>query len=184
MEWTTTISPLAVTKWTGAGSSYRQILTSTRPVCVLDKNAAQQLFQDEDPIGKTIEYEGTALVIVGVVEETNRFEPVINSIEDYYMYMSSSNSGKIFLPKAIGHPCSPMTSRKEVAVRCASTGIHEPGGHQRGRLAQHFHHQYHPEIPAEDVLQQARNCKTCPTPPTNSLSGLPVSPCWWAASVS
>ena len=45
-------------------------------------------------MGKTIEYNSTALVVVGVVEVANRFEPVINSIEDYYTYMGNSTSGE------------------------------------------------------------------------------------------
>ena len=80
-------------------------------MAIIDSNTAEQLFQGEDPIGKTIEYASTALVVIGVVEESNQFEPVINSIDDYYLYMSSSTSGKVLSPQRHLAPlCLPMTS--------------------------------------------------------------------------
>lgn len=147
-----------------------------RAVCVLDKKAAQQLFQDEDPIGKTIEYEGTALGIVGVVEETNRFEPVINSIEDYYMYMSSSTSGKIFLPKAIWPSLFAYDEPEEVAVRCASTEAMSQVGTNVADLLNTSLTNDTLKYRAEDVLQQARELQ--------DLSNATNQQLIWIASIS
>ncbi len=67
-----------------------------RRVAVLDTNAAQELFLGEDCIGKTIEIKGTPYEIVGIVTEKDTYEPVINSLDDYYMYHSSS-AGKVYI---------------------------------------------------------------------------------------
>lgn len=140
-----------------------------RPVAIIDSNTAEQLFQGEDPIGKTIEYASTALVVIGVVEESNQFEPVINSIDDYYLYMSSSTSGKVFLPNAIWPSLFAYDEPQEVAVRAASTEAMSPGGYPGGGLAQRGAFQRNHSIPAEDVLQQARELQDLvPTPPTSS----------------
>lgn len=73
---------------------------SFRKVAVLDKDAATSLFEGENPIGKTIEIKQEPFVVIGIVEKSSQFEPVINSIEDYYMYAQSS-SGKVYVPSAI-----------------------------------------------------------------------------------
>ena len=42
--------------WTGAGCSFPADFNEYRPVAIIDNNTAEQLFQGEDPVGKTIEY--------------------------------------------------------------------------------------------------------------------------------
>jgi len=68
-----------------------------RKVAIIHKDVAASLFQNEDPIDQTIEIKGEPFVVIGVVDKSSGFEPVINSLEDYYTYMGSS-SGQIFLP--------------------------------------------------------------------------------------
>ena len=70
-----------------------------RPIAVIDSNTAKLLFQGEEPIGKTIEYDSIALVVIGVVEEDSKFEPVINTLEDYFTYAQSNSAGKSFPPQ-------------------------------------------------------------------------------------
>lgn len=74
--------------------------SSFRKVAVLDKDSADTLFEGEDPIGKTIEIKQEPFVVIGVIEKSSKFEPVINSLEDYYMYAQSS-SGKVYVPSAV-----------------------------------------------------------------------------------
>ncbi len=71
--------------------------TENRKVALLDKNSADSLFQGEDPIGKTIEIKQEPFVVVGVITEAEEFEPVINTIEDYYTY-AQDTTGKVYIP--------------------------------------------------------------------------------------
>lgn len=68
-----------------------------RKVAVLDENSAEALFQGIDPIGKTLEIQKEAFTVVGVITKASKFEPVINTIEDYYTYAESSN-GAVYVP--------------------------------------------------------------------------------------
>ncbi len=70
-----------------------------KKVAILDENSAKSLFQGEEAVGKTIEVKGRPYVVVGVVTKLETFEPVINSIEDYYMYQQRS-SGIVYVPDA------------------------------------------------------------------------------------
>ena len=88
-------------------------------MAVIDSNTAKSLFQGENPIGRTIEYNTTALVVVGVVELDTKFEPVINSEEDYYTYMSNRNAGAVFLPNVIWPTL--FAYDQELAVRVSYT---------------------------------------------------------------
>ncbi|WP_298481802.1 ABC transporter permease [uncultured Ruminococcus sp.] len=68
-----------------------------RKVVILDNTAVKSLFSSDNPIGETIDIGGEPFTIVGIAVESNTFEPVINSEEDYWTYMGSSG-GKMFIP--------------------------------------------------------------------------------------
>lgn len=68
-----------------------------RKVAILDDDSAETLFEGENPVGKTIEIQQEPYVVIGVMEKSSTFEPVINSIEDYYMYAEES-SGSVYVP--------------------------------------------------------------------------------------
>lgn len=147
-----------------------------RPVCILDSNAADQLFQGEDPIGKTIEYNATALVVIGVVKESNQFEPVINTLDDYYMYMSSSSAGKVFLPYSIWPSLFAYDEPQEVAVRCTSTEAMSQVGTQVADLLNESNLNENVRYRAEDVLKQAKELQ--------DLSNSTNQQLIWIASIS
>lgn len=69
-----------------------------RKVVILDDSSAESLFQGEDPIGKTVEIKQEPYVVIGVIEKSSTFEPVINSMEDYYMYASNNTTGSVYVP--------------------------------------------------------------------------------------
>jgi len=71
-----------------------------RKVAIIHKDVAASLFQNEDPIGQTIEIKGEPFIVIGIVDKSSAFEPVINSLEDYYTYAGNS-SGQIFLPSGV-----------------------------------------------------------------------------------
>lgn len=66
-------------------------------VAVVDKTLAEGLFQGESPVGKVIDISGEPFTVIGVAVKNSSFEPVINSVEDYYTYNQTS-SGLVFIP--------------------------------------------------------------------------------------
>lgn len=71
-------------------------------VCLLDTVAVDAAFEGEDPIGKIIDFQDEPVVVIGIVEYRNTFEPVIHTLDDWYTYSSASQgSGKIFLPQKV-----------------------------------------------------------------------------------
>ena len=68
-----------------------------RKVAILDEDSAEALFQGEEAVGKTIEIKQEPYVVIGIVTKIKEFEPVINSIEDYYMYAEQS-AGSVYIP--------------------------------------------------------------------------------------
>lgn len=74
--------------------------TKFRKVAILDKDVASSLFAGEDPLGKTLEIAGEPFTVVGIVEKSTKFRPVINSEEDYKRYMSNQES-KIYIPNSV-----------------------------------------------------------------------------------
>ena len=147
-----------------------------RPVAIIDSNTADQLFQGENPIGKTIEYNSVALVVVGVVKESNQFEPVINSIEDYYTYMSNSTAGKVFLPYSIWPSLFAYDEPQEVAVRASSTEAMSGVGTSVADLLNEQNQNENIKYRAEDVLKQARELQ--------DLSNATNQQLIWTASIS
>ena len=76
-------------------------LTQSKKVCLIDETAYSSGFQGEDPIGKVVDIMGEPFTVVGVVSQKSKFEPVINSIQDYYTY-SNTSSGAVPPPLRIG----------------------------------------------------------------------------------
>lgn len=74
--------------------------TKFHKVAILDQTAASSLFQEESPLGKTIEIGGEPFTVIGVAQKKEEFEPVINSMEDYEMYLGEQASGIVYLPSA------------------------------------------------------------------------------------
>lgn len=65
---------------------------------IIDNKASESLFSGEDPLGKVIDISGEPFKIIGVAVQSSKFEPVINSYEDYQLYNQDTTSGKIFIP--------------------------------------------------------------------------------------
>lgn len=91
-----------------------------RKNAVLDEKAAQMLFGSESPIGQVIEVMGEPFTVVGLAVRSSEFEPVINSVKDYQLYMSGS-SGSIFLPDSTWPIIYRFDEPHSIAVRANST---------------------------------------------------------------
>ena len=73
-------------------------LTGFRKVIILDETAAEQAFTNTDPIGEVLDIRGEPFVVIGIVNsESSSSEPVINSVDDYYNYMSDTG-GSLYVP--------------------------------------------------------------------------------------
>lgn len=127
-----------------------------RPVAVLDSDTAKMLFEGEEPIGKTIEYNSIALQVIGVIEPDNKFEPVINSIEDYYTYMETSTAGKVFLPNTIWPSLFAYDEPREVSVRASSTEAMTNVGKETAELLNAQVTNENIIYKAEDTLKKAQ----------------------------
>ncbi|ADU20689.1 ABC transporter permease [Ruminococcus albus] len=80
----------------GIGFSDKQYNDFSK-VAIIDTSMQRGLFEGENPIGKILDINGEPFRIIGVACKRTGFEPVINSVEDYFTYNSSS-SGLIFIP--------------------------------------------------------------------------------------
>ena len=147
-----------------------------RAVAVIDSDTAKLLFQGEEPIGKTIEYNSIALVIVGVVEADVKFEPVINSIEDYYTYMQTPTAGKVFVPESIWPSLFAYDEPQEVAVRCSSTEAMSTVGKNVADLLNQQNLNENIIYKGEDTLQKAKELQ--------DLSNATNQQLIWIASIS
>ncbi len=91
-------------------------------VCLLDTVAVDAAFEGEDPIGKIIDFQDEPVLVVGIVEYKNTFEPVIHTLDDWYTYSSASQgSGKIFLPQKVWPTLFRYDEPFTVLLRATST---------------------------------------------------------------
>ena len=147
-----------------------------RNVALIDAKSAKSLFQGENPIGGTIEIKGEPFVVVGVVSQKTTSEPVINSVNDYYMY-SGNTSGVIIIPDA----CWPIVYRYDeplsVAVRATSTNdMTEAGNNVAKYLNENVVSTDKCKYQAKDLLQQAADLQ--------SLSETTNKQLIWIAAIS
>ena len=138
--------------------------TLFRKVAIIDDTAATSLFQDENPLGKTIEINKEPFIVVGVAQQLEQFEPVINSIDDYYMYTTES-SGTVYIPSASWCIVYQYDEPQNVLVKAESTEDMSSAGKQ-----------------TEEILNQADVLKTAKD--LQDLSNATNSQLIWIASIS
>lgn len=74
-----------------------QMYKDSSKCIMIDSTLARGIFKGESGVGKIIDINGEPFRVIGVVSKRSGFEPVINSVEDYYTYNQTA-SGQIFLP--------------------------------------------------------------------------------------
>ena len=69
-------------------------------VALIDATVSSTLFREENPIGKTLDIKGEPFIVIGTVEESVEFEPVIENQDDYYQYAYDyeGSSGTVLIP--------------------------------------------------------------------------------------
>lgn len=147
-----------------------------RNVMIVDSTVASSLFSGEDPIGKTVEFKSIAYVIVGVVEEVRKFEPVINSEEEYWTYMSSSMIGKVYVPKVCWPDLFAYDDPEEIAIVTNTTESMSLVGRQSAEILNRNVTNETVKYQSENLLQKARELQDLSNATNNQLI--------WIASIS
>lgn len=131
--------------------------TEFRKVALLDKDSANVLFQGEDPVGKTIEIKQEPFVVVGVITEAQQFEPVINSLDDYYTYVQDV-SGKVYIPDAAWPIVYRYDEPQQVMLKAASTADMTNAGKKTADILNGYVSVSDDTIryKSEDLLEQAK----------------------------
>lgn len=91
-----------------------------RKVVLLDNNAVNSMFGEENPLGKTIEIKGEPFIVVGVYTNSSTYEPTINSIEDYYTY-NQDMSGTVLIPNSCWQIIYKYDEPENAVVRAKNT---------------------------------------------------------------
>ena len=73
--------------------------TSYAKVAILDSSAVENLFQGEEPLGRSIEIDDEPFVVVGIVKQNDDALPKINSISEFDQYYTSI-MGSVMIPSA------------------------------------------------------------------------------------
>ena len=128
-----------------------------RKVALLDKDSADALFQGEDPLGKTIEIKKEPYIIVGIVAKSQAFEPVINSIEDYYTY-SQDAAGRVYVPDATWPIIYQYDEPQNLVIKVDSTDAMTNAGKEGANIlnARLSTDDETLKYKAEDLLEQAK----------------------------
>ena len=90
-----------------------------RKVVLLDETASNNFFEKGKEIGKTIEIKGEPFTVVGIIKKSDEYEPVINSMEDYYTYYSD-DSGMVLMPDATWPIVYQYDEPQQAVIRAAS----------------------------------------------------------------
>ena len=131
--------------------------TDFHKVAILDTDSADALFQGEDPMGKTIEIQQEPYIVVGIVTKAKEFEPVINSIEDYYTYAERS-AGSIYIPDATWPIIYQYDEPQNVVLRVESTDYMTAAGKECANILNSYLAPADDSIEykAKDLLEQAQ----------------------------
>ena len=104
----------------GRGFSEKDF-SENRKVALLDKTSASNLFPYGNVIGKTIEMKGEPFTVIGLIARKAASQPVINSMDDYYRYMSNDGSGMVCVPDTVWPTLYQYDEPQNVVVRATST---------------------------------------------------------------
>ena len=104
----------------GRGFSEKDF-SENRKVALLDKTSASNLFPVGNVIGKTIEMKGEPFTVIGLIARKAASQPVINSMDDYYRYMSNDGSGMVCVPDTVWPTLYQYDEPQNVVVRATST---------------------------------------------------------------
>lgn len=143
-----------------------------RKVAIIDKKAAQTLFDGENPIGKVIEIMSEPCTIIGVAEKNSEFKPVINSFQDYNTYVGQESSGEIFVPITSWPILYQFDEPQNIVIKADSTDNMAKAGKQvaeflNGRLTVSEENEI--SYKNDDLLKQAKQLQDLSSTTNNQL---------------
>ena len=150
--------------------------TDFHAAAIIDADTADSLFDGENPIGKTIEISSIPFTVVGVVDEDSKFEPVINSIDEYYTYYSNSSASRIFVPSSMWPALYSFDEPQNVAIRVSNTEAMTDAGKAVAEIMNTNVTNSEIKYQAQDLLKQAQDLQ--------DLSSSTNSQLIWIASIS
>lgn len=150
--------------------------TDFHAAAIIDADTADSLFDGENPIGKTIEISGIPFTVVGIVDEDSKFEPVINSIDEYYTYYSNSSASRIFVPSSMWPALYSFDEPQNVAIRVSNTEDMTDAGKAVAEIMNTNVTNSEIKYQAQDLLKQAQDLQ--------DLSSSTNSQLIWIASIS
>lgn len=150
--------------------------TDFHAAAIIDADTADSLFDGENPIGKTIEISSIPFTVVGIVDEDSKFEPVINSIDEYYTYYSDSSASRIFVPSSMWPALYSFDEPQNVAIRVSNTEAMTDAGKAVAEIMNTNVTNSEIKYQAQDLLKQAQDLQ--------DLSSSTNSQLVWIASIS
>ena len=149
-----------------------------RKVIMLDTRAVTTLFPGKNPVGSVMEISGEPFTVIGVVEQSNAFRPVIETLRDYEMYADTS-SGTIFLTESGWAIAYRFDEPQTVALKAKSTDEMTAAG----KAAEDLLNREQFSVPggaysykSQDLLQQAEQLQSMSQSTNNLLL--------WVAGIS
>ena len=129
-----------------------------RKVALVDSNAADNLFSGENPVGKTIEIGSEPFTVIGVVQQSDNYQPNIKTIDEFNEYYQMI-MGTVMIP----NKCWPMAFQfdepENAVVKADSTDNMSSVGSaaadvmNQGIDTNSSKYKYK----ADDIMQQVRN---------------------------
>lgn len=150
--------------------------TDFHAAAIIDADTADSLFDGENPIGKTIEISSIPFTVVGIVDEDSKFEPVINSIDEYYTYYSNSSASRIFVPSSMWPALYSFDEPQNASIRVSNTEAMTDAGKAVAEIMNTNVTNSEIKYQAQDLLKQAQDLQ--------DLSSSTNSQLIWIASIS
>ena len=127
-------------------------------VAILDENSEKALFQGDSAIGKTIEIQKEPYVVIGVVTPKEEFEPVINTIEDYYNY-SEVRAGSVYIPNTTWPIVYSFDEPENIVLKTTTTEAMTKAGKEAANIlnARLSVSDDSIKYKAQDIMEQAKN---------------------------
>lgn len=140
----------------GRGFSDNDFSTKKK-VVILDAQAADNMFPNENPVGKIIEISKEPFTVVGVMEKTSEFTPEINSIKDYYTYKTDYTSGLVLIPDACWPVLYQFDEPQFAVVKASDTDSMTAAGNKTAELLnKHYDLSGSTVFKGSSVLEQAK----------------------------
>lgn len=128
-----------------------------RKVALVDSNAAENLFSGEDPLGKTIEIGDDPFTVVGVVQQSDNYQPNISDINEFYEYYQSV-IGTVMIPDTCWPIAFQFDEPENVIIKADSTdNMSKAGNDAANILNQGISENSSFKYKADDVMKRVRS---------------------------